>query len=154
MKEHSKVRLSQITARYARRQGAVAEAEAAAAAEARFLSEFVRVRAEVLRPILEEVVAQLAEAGHRCRIEEGSSEGAPHIELHVLLEGRAGLKNVIRFVVRQSEGRGTEVIAEIELRRSPVELARYQGLEALTREVVEQLLVDAVEQLFIANEVP
>ena len=157
MKEQTQLRLATITARHARRlaeSGIEADA-AASAAEAReraFFDGFDRSRAEILRPAMTEIGAQLEAAGHGYRIEERIESGRPLIELHLLILGaRAGSKNLIRlFAWKDSEGR-PEIVAEVEMVRSPMELTRYQEIEALTREVAEQMLVEAIEQVFASN---
>jgi hypothetical protein len=46
------------------------------------------------------------------------------------------------------------VIAELELKRSPFELTRFESAEEITRDVAEQLTVDAVEQMFASTTAP
>ncbi len=64
---------------------------------------------------------------------------------------RRGSKNLIRFFFSNHGEKGPEIIAEVEMVRSPMELTRFQEIEALTTEVVEQLLLDAIEQIFASN---
>ena len=153
MKEQTQIRLATITARHAKRLAeSGVDASAAAARERAFFTEFDRLRAEILRPAMVEIGAQLEDAGHGYRIDERVESGRPLIELHLLILGaHRGSKNLIRlFAWRDSEGR-PEIVAEVEMVRSPMELTRYQEIEALTREVAEQMLVEAIEQVFASN---
>ncbi|MFS8065167.1 MAG: hypothetical protein ACMG6S_02225, partial [Byssovorax sp.] len=76
----------------------------------------------------------------------------PSIELHLVITGaRRGSKNLIRFFASKDVERGPEIIAEVEMVRSPMELTRFQEIDALTPEVAEQLLLDAIEQVFASN---
>jgi hypothetical protein len=65
------------------------------------------VRAEILRPVMEEIGAQLEGAGHGVRIEERVESGRPSIELHLVIVGaHRGSKNLIRlFAWKDSAGR-------------------------------------------------
>ena len=153
MKEQTQIRLATITARHAKRLAESGiDASAASARERAFFNEFDRLRAEILRPAMVEIGAQLEAAGHGYRIEERVESGRPLIELHLLILGaHRGSKNLIRlFAWKDSEGR-PEIVAEVEMVRSPMELTRYQEIEALTREVAEQMLVEAIEQVFASN---
>jgi hypothetical protein len=152
MKEQTQLRLAAITARHARRLAESGADATAAARERAFFDEFERVRAEILRPAMVEIGAQLEAAGHGYQIDERVDGGRPLIELHLLIVGaRRGSKNLIRlFAWRSSDGR-PEIVAEVEMVRSPMELTRYQTIEALTREVAEQMLVEAIEQVFASN---
>lgn len=153
MKEQTQIRLATITARHAKRLAeSGVDASAAAARERAFFNEFDRLRVEILRPAMVEIGAQLEGAGHGYRIDERVESGRPLIELHLLILGaHRGSKNLIRlFAWRDSEGR-QEIVAEVEMVRSPMELTRYQEIEALTREVAEQMLVEAIEQVFASN---
>ena len=153
MKEQTQIRLATITARHARRLAESGiDAGAAAARERAFFEGFARLCAEILRPAMIEIGGQLEAAGHGYRVEERVDDGRPLIELHLLILGaRRGSKNLIRlFAWKDSEGR-PEIVAEVEMVRSPMELTRFQEIEALTREVAEQLLVEAIEQVFASN---
>ena len=65
MKEQTKIRMEMITARFAKRLTTQENAgELVAARHAEFLRGFERVRAEVLRPAMEAIGAELVRAGH------------------------------------------------------------------------------------------
>jgi hypothetical protein len=134
---------------------AVAASEAALAAdrESRFDEEFRRVRAEVLSPTLEEIGAALTAAGHGHRVEIDAGEHRPSIELHIILgEAPGGSRGgVIRLFTSTGKPRGCEVVAEVELKRTLVELTRFKAASAMTPEVVEQMVADAVEQIFACH---
>jgi hypothetical protein len=153
MKDQTRIRLMTIEARYGKRLGAApTEAELAADRESRFVEAFRRVRAEILVPAMEEIGAQLTAAGHGHRVDLDAGERAPSIELHLLLRGaRRDAGNVIRLFTRPDEGHGCEVIAEVQIHLVVTELTRFREVSAITSEVVEQMIVDAVEQVFACN---
>jgi hypothetical protein len=146
--EQNMLRLDRITARHAKHH---AKGQGDAESDAAFLADFVRARAEVLRPVMAEVGAQLERAGYGFEIAEGNAEGTPSIDLHVRIPGRGSSKDVIRFFAHRDTARGWQVIGEIELKRSPVELVRFEASEPVTRDRAEQLMVDAVEQMFAST---
>jgi hypothetical protein len=153
MNEQTRIRLSIITARHAKHLAeAGIDAEALASRELAFLQGFERARGEILRPAMIEIGAQLERAGHGYRIAEDAGGARPSLELHLVITGaRRGSKNLIRFFASRDVERGPEIIAEVEMVRSPMELTRFQEIDALTPEVVEQLLLDAIEQVFASN---
>jgi hypothetical protein len=148
--ERTRIRLQIIEAKYGKQGSrAASHAELAAERERRFDEEFQRVRAEILAPVLEEIGAALTAAGHGHRVAIDAGEHRPSIELHLLLgdDGRAST-GVIRLFCRTGTQRRREIIAEVQLKRTCVELTRFQEASALTPDVVEQMVVDAVEQVF------
>ena len=149
MHELRKLRLSRITTRHAK---LTAEGQRDAESDAAFLAGFARARDEVLRPVMEEVGAQLAAAGYGFRISLGGTDGSPSVDFHIVIPNRGASKDTIRFFAHKDEGRGWQVIGEIELKRSPVELTRFEATEPVTRDRAEQLIVDAVEQMFASTE--
>ena len=153
MNEQTKIRLSIITSRHAKRLAeAGIDAAALASRELAFRQGFERARAEVLRPAMIEIGGQLERAGHGYRVAEEAEGARPFLELHLVIIGaRRGSKNLIRFFFSKDGERGPEIIAEVEMVRSPMELTRFQEIEALTPEVAEQLLLDAIEQIFASN---
>jgi hypothetical protein len=152
MKEQTKVRLDIITSRHARRISDVGgESEVAAAQAIAFARDYERAIAAVVRPAMEEIGAELARSGHGYRVEEGQTEGRRTLAFYVLITGaRRDAANVIRFFLASYAGR-SEVIAEVEFARNPMELTRYREIEGITAAVIEQLLVDAVEHIFACN---
>jgi hypothetical protein len=148
--EQTRIRLAIIEAKFGKRGArAPSQAELAAERSSRFDDDFRRARSEVLAPILEEIGAVLTAAGHGHRVALDAGEHRPSIELHLLLAGaEGGSTGVIRLFTRTGEARRCEIIAEVQLGRALVELTRFQEASALTAEVVEQMVVDAVEQVF------
>jgi hypothetical protein len=153
--DQTRIRLAIIEAKYGKRGArAASEAELARERASRFDEDFRRLRDEVLAPILEEIGAALTAAGHGHRVELDAGEHRPSVELHLLLEqarardAESGSTGVIRLFTLTGEARGCEIIAEVQLKRTLVELTRFQDTAALTPEVVEQMVVDAVEQVF------
>jgi hypothetical protein len=149
MHEQNRLRIDRITARHAKHH---ARGQGDAEGDAAFLAGFLRARAEVLRPVMAEVGAQLECAGYGFEIREGDAEGTPSIDLHVRIPRRESSKDVIRFFAHRDAALGWQVIGEIELKRSPVELVRFEATEPVTRDRAEQLIVDAVEQMFASTE--
>lgn len=159
MKERNRLRLGRITARHAKRAAEEADAvhiepQKPDDKDAAYLAGFELVRDEVLRPIMAEVGIQLKAEGYLFRILTGGDATSPSIELHVIIAGRRDSKDTIRFFARKDVERGWQVIGEIELKRSPFELARFETTEEMTHDVVEQLIVDAVEQMFSSTGAP
>ena len=74
------------------------------------------------------------------------------IELHLIITGaaRASAK-VIRLFSLKEIGRRPEVVAEVEMERNPMELTRFLQIGEITPEVLEQMFVDAIEQVFACN---
>lgn len=153
MKEQTKVRLDIITARHARRLSEAGdEAQVAAARALAFARDYERALTEVVSPAMEQVGAELARAGHGYRIELGAPGGRRTVELHVLITGaRRESTSVIRMFLAAAPERRPEVIAEVEVMSHPMELTRYREIGLMTPDVIEQLLVDAVEHLFACN---
>jgi hypothetical protein len=153
MKEQTKIRMEMITARYARRLAEAGNAgELVAARKAEFLRGFERVRADVVRPAMEGIGAELVRAGHAFRVDLGDTPEQMSIELHLIITGapRSSAKVIRLFSLKGTEGR-PEVVAEVEMERNPMELTRFLQIDEITTEVVEQMLVDAIEQVFACN---
>jgi hypothetical protein len=115
-----------------------------------FLVYFTRVRDEVLRPVLADVGAELLKAGgpdHILPAPAGPSDG---VALRLLIPGCEDSLNTIRFFPRRDRVRGWQVIGETEGRRSPTEIARFDADEPIRPGAVEQLVVNAVEQMLAA----
>ena len=154
MKDQTRIRLKIIEARYGgARSGRPPSAEDLAADRARQLYDgFRRVREGMLVPILEDIGSALVEAGHGHRVDIDVGERLPSLEWHLLLRNaRAGATNVIRMFPRVGQDLGCEIIAEVQLDRTLIELTRFQTIDELTPEVAEQMIVDAVEQVFACN---
>jgi Pentapeptide repeats (8 copies) len=148
MNKLNRERLGRITARYASR---AAQGWSETESDAAFLAGFVRARDEVLRPVMEEIGAQLRATGYDFSTTCGGADASPVVDFHVIIPGRGESKDTIQFFAHKDAVRGWQVVAEIELKRSPMELARFEATEEMTRDAIEQLLVDAVEQLFAST---
>ena len=151
MNEQNRMRLDRIAARHASRtvqRPSEPEPKHDNEDGAAFLTAFDRVRDEVLRPVMAEVGVQLRGAGYLFRIGTGGDARSPAIELYVMLPDRGDSKDTIRFFAHDDAERGWQVIAELELKRTPVELTRFESIDEIAHDVVEQLVVDAVEQMF------
>jgi hypothetical protein len=155
MDDQNRLRLNRIAERQAKRAAqAPKQPDAktgAADADPDFLASFARVRDDVLRPVMAEVGVQLKSSGYSFRISPGGDEASPAVELRILMADRGDSKDTIRFLARKDATKGWQVIAELELKRSPIELTRFEVTDEITRDVAEQLIVDAVEQMFAST---
>jgi hypothetical protein len=156
MDDQNRLRLDRIAARHARRttpaqNGTDLETQAETATDAPFLEAFARARDDVLRPVMAEVGLQLKSAGYGFRISPGGEEGSPSVDLHILIPERGDSKDTIRFFAQKDAERGWQVIAELELKRTPFELTRFESTLEITRDVAEQLIVQAIEQMFAST---
>ena len=148
MNEQNRLRLA--GSRQGTRAATAHGAEARPTKRRRVPRRFRARRDEVLRPVMEEVGAQLRRQATASAC-AGGAEASPAVDFRVLIAGRGDSKDTIRFFAHKDTVRGWQVIAEIELKRSPVELTRFEVAEEITRDVAEQLLVDAVEQMFAST---
>jgi hypothetical protein len=155
VKDQNKNRLALIHQRFAPREGA-----RHASAET-FEQRFLRVARDTIEPVMEDVASELRALGHAPEIShdpvdhEGRRCGDA-IALRLGIRGVHGRKNHIVFaVIRWKIGGKTEetpeVLAYHEKDRMAFDLARYDAPEEITKETVEQLLVDSVESLFAQN---
>ena len=154
MKEHNSLRIQRILARFdAHTSGPEVEALRAAERRAVFLAELDRVVAEVLRPALDDVGGELTRAGHGYDVvSTTTAKGLPRFELRVRLRrGKPRFENAIVFFAAPSRSGDLEIVAELELGNA-IELGRFESPAAMTRDVLEQMLVDAVEHMFACNE--
>lgn len=154
MNDQNRLRLERIAARQASRAApapSAPELKSDDTADAAFLAAFERAQNGVLRPVMAEVGLQLRRAGYLFQISSGGEASTPSIDLHLVIPGRGDSKDIIRFFAAKDPERGWQVIAELELKRSPFELTRFEATEELDHDVVEQLLVDAVEQMFAST---
>ena len=148
MDEVSRLRIRRMAERWDRRRAELGVAAASLEAERAeaFVRELARVREAVLRPVLDAVAEELRRAGHDLRVEAG--DDPPRLDVFVLVRGRSGSKDQIQLEIRDDRVRGRELVAELVLKRSPVELARWAWPGEITPEVAERLFVDALEALF------
>ncbi|WP_437592520.1 hypothetical protein [Sorangium sp. So ce1000] len=146
MKEHNRLRIERLTARYARRIEA-----ARAPAEADFLREFDDLRARLLRPSMEEFAAELRKAGHAPRIVLDEGHDTPSIELALGLREAKARRNVVGFCVIRWDGYPLQILAYLEVNPTPFDLERFARAADVGPERVEQLLVEAIEQILVCN---
>ncbi len=153
MKEQTRIRMEMITARYARRLTKAGNAgELVAARHEKFLRGFERVRADVLRPAMQAIGGELEKAGHGYRVDLGDADDRLSIDLHLILTGAPSRADkVIRLFSLKASASRSEVVAEVEMEGNPMELTRFLQIEEITPDVVDQMLVDAVEQVFACN---
>ncbi len=126
-----------------------------------FEQRFARVREEVIQPVMEEVAAELRALGHAPEI---STDPVEHEGLRcdhaiALRLGIRGVRDrlnhialaVIRWKIDGKAEETPEVLAFHQKDRVPFDLFRYASPEDITKDIVEQLLVDSVESLFAQN---
>lgn len=145
MKEHNKNRLALIDARFGKARAAQSGAEG-------FEAAFLCARDAVLRPVMEDVAKELSGLGHAPRIslDELDHEGEvcrPCVALHLGIRGRGEAPGSIAFGVSRSRG-APDVLAWLVAKGAPFDLRRYAHPDQIDEGQVEQLLVDAIEQIF------
>ncbi|WP_437579685.1 hypothetical protein [Sorangium sp. So ce887] len=146
MKEHNRLRIERLTARYARRIEA-----ARAPAEVDFISEFEDLRERVLRPPMEELAAELRRAGHAPRIVIDEGHDTPSIELALGLRDAKASRNVVGFCVIRWTGYPLQILAYLEVNPTPFDLERFARAADVGPDRVEHLLVEAIEQIMVCN---
>lgn len=151
MKETSKARLSHVASRFAAR---IQAADALDASDPiAFKEAFRRVRDAVIVPAMRDIGEELVKVSSvRYAIEIDDDEPSPHKEspsvtLRLVLSPRAPAGHRITFAVIDRDAKGPEILAFLEASPPPMDLARFQPKE-IQEEVVEQLLVDSVEQIY------
>jgi hypothetical protein len=149
MKEQNKNRLATITGRYATRQR-----EKAALDRRAFDAAFVEVREKVLRPMFEDIAAELRSSGHTAVIVDDGAKDTPSIELALGIGGgdpRDGGDRVAFVVIARRPV--PEVLAYLVVKPPVMDLIRYASPSDIRAEEVEQLLIDAVEHIFACHSV-
>ena len=149
MKEHSRVGLANAAARFGAR---IRAADAAAEEDFdAFCAAFKKVQDEIIVPAMREVGEEIAaQGGARFEIEvlPGPGHEAPRVTLRLFLTPRAPAGHRVTFaVVRRDPYKGPEVLAFLEASPPPMDIARYRPSD-LDTDTVEQILVDAVEQIY------
>lgn len=142
MNEQTRIRLGIIAARFGKRSDAPVDSAQA------WLAEYEALRAGVLRTAMTEIGEVLAADGHRCQVVLDIDPEARSIDLVVAPWGAPEKERRVRFFARRDPHRGWQVVAHIWLLQSPSELTRFERPGEVTAEVAEQILVDAIEQLF------
>jgi hypothetical protein len=150
MDDQNRARLSRMVTRWGRERAALSleDADRKREREAAFHEALGRVFATVVRPVIEDIRAELRSGGHDCRVDERGSEGSRRLDLHLVVQGRSGSKDLVQFLVRTYPERGPELIVELVLKSSPFELGRFPSPAELTADVAEHMLVGAIEQIF------
>ncbi len=148
MKDQNRNRLALITSRYEKRL-----IERGAVVEESFEVAFERARSEVIRPVMEEVAAELRSSGHSPTITLDGCKEKPSIELWLGIRGAdPAWANLVAYNVIRRRGR-TEVLAFLDVNRPPMDLVRHGHPSEIGPEQVEQLVLDAVEHIFACNGV-
>jgi hypothetical protein len=157
MDEQNRLRLARIADRHAKRSAEGPRVrsdptrESRPSAEEEFRAAFVQAREDLLRPAMSAVAEELALAGYKSRITPGGTQARPAIDLHVELPD-ARSKDVVRFFPFLDPERGWQIVAELELKGKPFELSRFARFDELRRDVLEHVIIDAIEQMFSSKE--
>ncbi len=149
MREHSRHRLSLITGRYAARQVDKQERDRKAYDDA-----FRAARDGVIRPVLEEIAAELRAAGHAPRVAYDEAHEAPSVELVLGIRGVSaspGMDLVGFSVIARREI--PEILAYLVVKPPPMDLLRFAAPAEITAYQVEQLVIDAVEHIFACRSI-
>jgi hypothetical protein len=147
VREHSKHRLALITKRYAARQDEKRVGDRRA-----FDDAFRAARDAVIRPVLEEIAAELGRAGHAPRVACDAAHETPSIELVLGVAGAHGSEDRVVFsVIKRRES--PEILAYLVVHPPPMDIVRFASADELTPDQVEQLVVDAVEHIFAYHSV-
>jgi len=149
VKDHNKNRLATITGRYAARQR-----EKAALDRSAFDAAFVATRDAVIRPVMEEIAAELRSAGHEAIVQNDRAKETPSIELTLGIGGKKPSEEGDRIVFAVITRRPTpEVLAYLTVKPPALDLLRFASPSEITAEQVEQIVVDAVEHVFACRSI-
>ncbi len=146
MKEHNRLRIERLTARYARRME-----EGQALGEADFLREFAELRERVLRPPMEEFAEELRRAGHAPEIVLDQGHDTPSIDLLLGLRGGKASRNAVGFCVIRWTGQPLQILAYLEVNPPPFDIERFARAADVKAERVEHILVEAIEHILVCN---
>ena len=142
LKERSRQRLANIDARF----GAIireAESNRPDDAEA-FMRAFLAVRDSVILPVLRETIEALAEKGFRATVEIADEPASATLRVFLRSVRPEGHRIAFEVIDR---GLGPQVLALLEASQPVTDIARYRPID-LTRDVVEQVVLDALEHIF------
>jgi hypothetical protein len=139
IKEETKERLARMAERY-RAHVETLRGPEPAQAEAAHLA----VYKDVVRPVVVAFAAELEKSGHETSF--ALEERPPALEFRIVIDGRD--EQVIRFSWRPRDGRTEESVAMLERAHHPFELRRFDSPAEITPDVIEHVLVEALEQIF------
>ncbi|WP_437613853.1 hypothetical protein WMF20_13540 [Sorangium sp. So ce834] len=105
----------------------------------------------MLRPPMEEFAAELRKAGHAPRIVIDEGHDTPSIELALGLREAKASRNVVGFCVIRWTGYPLQILAYLEVNPTPFDLERFARAADIGPDRVEQLLVEAIEQIMVCN---
>lgn len=145
MNEQNKHRIARITERYAARKGPPQNPDRAAFDEA-----FRAAQTAVIEPIFDEIAAELRAAGHAPELLIDAERELPSVTLRLGIHGVSHAdpnNDRIAFMVIARRP-ALEILAYLVVRPPPMDLLRFASANELSRDKVEQLVVDAVEHIF------
>lgn len=142
MNEQTSIRLGIITSRFGKASGPPVDSVQA------WLAAYEDLRSGVLRTAMTEIGDILSSAGHGCAVVIDAEPSACSIDLVVTPWGAADKQRRVRFFTHRDPHRGQQIVAHVWLQKTPAEMTRFERPEEVTPEVAEQVLVDALEQIF------
>lgn len=142
MNERTKVRLDIIASRFGRRRDPSPDATQA------WLDAYEALRRGVLRTAMSEIGEALSRDGHPAEVVLDVEPELRSIDLVIVPWGDGLEARRVRFFARQDAPRGPQIVAHVWLSQSPAEMMRFEHPREVTADVAEQILVDAIEQLF------
>lgn len=147
MNDATRHRIALIAERYAARQAAKSAGDRGA-----FDASFRAVADRVIRPILEEIAAELAASGHAPRVAVDEFRETPSIELVLGIRGVAEApgSNRVGFAAIERRGR-PEVLVYRVVRPPPMDIVRFDSPDEITPAFVEQSVVDSLEHIFACH---
>lgn len=147
MKEQNRLKLQRLSERYDRRAK-----QRQCVGEADIRRDFISLCDGLLQRLMEEVASELRKAGHTPRIIRMRAPDEPTIELDLGLWGDQQYRNVVGFTLIHWTDEPLQILAYLEARRPPpFDLERFSRASDVGSELVEQLLVNAVEHIISCN---
>jgi hypothetical protein len=149
VREHSKSRIALITGRYAARQREKHQDDRRV-----FDGSFRAIRDAVIRPVFEEIAAELRAAGPDPRITCDGALEAPSVELVLGIQGVQAPpgSDIVGFSVI-SRREVPEVLAYLVVRAPPMDLIRFAYPTDIAAYQVEQIVLDAIEHVFACRSI-
>ncbi len=142
MNEQTRIRLGIIASRFGKLRETANDSPHA------WLAAYEALRTGVLRTAMTEIGEALSREGHPCGVVVDVEPAFYSIDLVVVPWGAIEKERRVRFFARRDPQRGEQVVAHVWLQSTPAEMTRFEHPSEVTPEVAEQVLVDAIEQIF------
>ena len=121
-----------------------------------FDESFQAVRQNVIRPVFEDVAAELERSGFKAHVVDDGASEKPSIEIEIEIQipDKAQHAGADRIGFAVIERRGLpEVLAYLVVRPPPLDLLRFASPTDITADQVEQITLDAVEHIFACHSI-